>query len=203
MTAKIKNRKTAQNRMTQNSKKSELIKEVIVVEGRDDIDAVQKAVNADIIATHGYGISKATIDRIENAYKTRGIIILTDPDHAGNKIRQRLTDLFPDALQAYISKSEAKDKADTDIGVENASPDVIARAIEAAGRTLTEQHSEFTEKDMMYYGLAAGEGSRELRDALGRKLGIGYANSKGFLKRLNNYGISREDLENAIRDIEK
>ena len=82
MTAKIKNRKTAQNRMTQNSKKSKLIKEVIVVEGRDDIDAVQKAVNADIIATHGYGISKATIDRIENAYKTRGIIILTDPDLA-------------------------------------------------------------------------------------------------------------------------
>ena len=197
------NRKTVQRKMTHNSKNNELIKEVIVVEGRDDIDAVQKAVNADIIATHGYGISKATIERIENAYKTRGIIILTDPDHAGNKIRQRLTELFPNALQAYISKNEAKDKADTDIGVENASPDVIARAIEAAGRTLTEQHSEFTEKDMLYYGLSAGDGSRELRDALGRKLGIGYANSKGFLKRLNNYGISRADLENAINEIEK
>lgn len=189
------------HRKIQNKMNNKLIKEVIVVEGRDDIDAVQKAVNADIIATHGYGISKATIDRIENAYKTRGIIILTDPDHAGNKIRQRLTEMFPDALQAYISKSEAKDKTDTDIGVENASPDVIARAIEAAGRTFTEQHSEFTEKDMMYYGLAAGEGSRELRDALGRKLGIGYANSKGFLKRLNNYGIKRDDLERSITEL--
>ena len=29
-----------------------LVKEVIVVEGRDDIDAVKKAVNADVIATH-------------------------------------------------------------------------------------------------------------------------------------------------------
>ncbi len=189
------------HRKIQNKMNNKLIKEVIVVEGRDDIDAVQKAVNADIIATHGYGISKATIDRIENAYKTRGIIILTDPDHAGNKIRQRLTEMFPDALQAYISKSEAKDKTDTDIGVENASPDVIAKAIEAAGRTFTEQHSEFTEKDMMYYGLAAGEGSRELRDALGRKLGIGYANSKGFLKRLNNYGIKRSDLERSITEL--
>ena len=36
---------------------AELIREVIIVEGRDDIDAVQKAVSADIIATHGYGIS--------------------------------------------------------------------------------------------------------------------------------------------------
>ncbi len=62
---------------------AELIREVIIVEGRDDIDAVQKAVSADIIATHGYGISASTLDRIRRAYETRGIIILTDPDHAG------------------------------------------------------------------------------------------------------------------------
>ena len=187
--------------MNNQKKENKLIKEVIVVEGRDDIDAVQKAVNADIIATHGYGISRDTLARIENAYKTRGIIILTDPDHAGQKIRQRLTRQFPNALQAYISKNEALDKAETDIGVENASPQVIARAIEAAGRTLTEPQAQFTEKDMSYYGLAAGTGSRELRDALGRKLGIGYANSKGFLKRLNNYGITRETLEEALSEI--
>jgi ribonuclease M5 len=180
---------------------SDFIKEVIIVEGRDDIDAVQKAVNADIIATHGYGISRATLKQIENAYRTRGIIILTDPDHAGTKIRQRLTEMFPAALQAYISKSDALDKSETDIGVENARPETIAKAIEAAGRTLTEQHTEFTQKDMMYYGLAAGEGSKELRDALGRRLGIGYANSKGFLKRLNNYGINRDELEKALKEI--
>lgn len=187
--------------MKTEEKENRLIKEVIVVEGRDDIDAVQKAVNADIIATHGYGISRATLARIENAYKTRGIIILTDPDHAGQKIRQRLTELFPDALQAHISRNEAFDKSQTDIGVENASPQVIARAIEAAGRTLTEQHAAFTEKDMTYYGLDAGTGSRQLRDRLGQRLGIGYANSKGFLKRLNNYGITREELEGALKEL--
>lgn len=76
---------------------AELIREVIIVEGRDDIDAVQKAVSADIIATHGYGISASTLDRIRRAYETRGIIILTDPDHAGGRIRKRLTELFPEA----------------------------------------------------------------------------------------------------------
>lgn len=175
---------------------AELIKEVIVVEGRDDIDAVQKAVNADIIATHGYGISAATLARIRSAYETRGIIILTDPDHAGVRIRKRLTDLFPEAGQAYIARSEATKKED--IGVENASPEVIRRAIEAAGRTLTEQHTEFDESDMICYGLAGGGDARERRDWLGRKLGIGYGNAKAFLKRLNNYGISREDLESWL-----
>lgn len=179
----------------------DFVKEVIIVEGRDDIDAVQKAVNADIIATHGYGISGATIKQIENAYKTRGIIILTDPDHAGVRIRQRLTEMFPEALQAYISKQEAMDKSDTDIGVENASPDVIAKAIAAAGRTLTERRSEFDENDMIYYGLAGGADSKALRDRLGRKLGIGYGNAKAFLKRLNHYGILRDELESELSRI--
>lgn len=175
-----------------------LVKEVIVVEGRDDIDAVKKAVNADVIATHGYGISRDTIERIRNAYRTRGIIILTDPDYAGREIRRRLTELFPEAGQAYVSKNEAL--RGEDIGIENAEPEVIRRAVEAAGRTLTEQRSEFTESDMIFYGLAADPEAKARRDYAGRKLGIGYGNAKAFLKRLNHYGITREELEASLPD---
>lgn len=178
----------------------EIIKEVIVVEGRDDIIALNKSVHADVIATHGYGISKSTLERIRHAYETRGIIIFTDPDAAGNRIRRRLTALFPEAKHAYISRNEAR--AGDNIGVENASPEVIAKAIEAAGRTLTEFTAEYTMADMMDYGLTGGSGSRALRDALGRKLGVGYGNGSAFLKRLNGYGISREKLEKALVEIE-
>ena len=179
----------------------QIVKEVIIVEGRDDIDAVQKAVKADIIATHGYGISAATIERIRSAYEKRGIIILTDPDRAGLVIRRRLTEMFPEALQAHISKQEAI--SDGDIGVENADPEVIRLAVEAAGRALTEASSEFTPADMSYYGLTGAPFSRLLRDKLGRRLGIGYGNAKAFLKRLNGHGISRSDLEKEVGDILK
>ena len=138
---------------------AELIREVIIVEGRDDIDAVQKAVSADIIATHGYGISASTLDRIRRAYETRGIIILTDPDHAGGRIRKRLTELFPEAGQAYVSRGEAENG--DDIGIENAKPEVIRRAIEAAGRTMIDRTAEFDEADMAYYGLTGGICSAE------------------------------------------
>lgn len=177
------------------------IKEVIVVEGRDDMDAVGRAVDCDMIATHGYGISAATIDRIRHAYETRGIIILTDPDHAGLKIRQRLTALFPDAGQAYISRTDAIEKRDHDIGVENASPEVIRKALEAVGHSAGPSEQIYDASDMGRYGLTGTAGSRELRDRLGRKLGIGYGNGSAFLKRLNGYGISREDLEKALAEI--
>ena len=177
---------------------TEWIKEVIVVEGRDDIDAVQKAVNADVIATHGYGISGETIDRIRNAYRTRGIIILTDPDYAGSQIRRRLTQMFPDAGQAYVSQNEAL--RGEDIGIENARPEVIRRAIEQAGRTLTEQRAEFDEGDMLYYGLMGDPKAKARRDFIGKKLGIGYGNAKAFLKRLNHYGITRDELESCLTE---
>ena len=67
------------------------IREAIVVEGRDDVDAVSKACDALIIATHGFGITGDTWALIEKAYDELGIIIMTDPDYSGEEIRRRLT----------------------------------------------------------------------------------------------------------------
>ena len=63
-----------------------MIKEIIVVEGRDDVTAVKAAVDAEVIAVSGFGINKNTIDKIKEAQKRKGVIILTDPDFAGEKI---------------------------------------------------------------------------------------------------------------------
>ena len=63
-----------------------IVKEIIVVEGRDDTAAIKRAVDANTIETHGFGIRKETWDLIEKAYNEKGIIIFTDPDFAGNEI---------------------------------------------------------------------------------------------------------------------
>ena len=61
------------------------IKEVIVVEGRDDQAALSRAAECFTIATHGFGIRKETLDLIEKAYNEQGIIIFTDPDFPGKR----------------------------------------------------------------------------------------------------------------------
>ena len=64
------------------------IKEIIVVEGKDDIAAVKQAVDAHVIAVHGYSsFKKKTIEKLKQISLTNDIIILTDPDFAGKKIR--------------------------------------------------------------------------------------------------------------------
>lgn len=103
------------------------IREAIIVEGRDDVDAVGKAFDALIIPTHGFGITAETRRLIDKAYEEIGIIILTDPDHSGEEIRRKLAARYPCAKHAYIAREEAS--AGGDIGVENATPGAIAEAV--------------------------------------------------------------------------
>ena len=104
-----------------------MIKEVIVVEGRDDITAVKRAVEAELISVGGFGINEKIINKIREAQKRKGVIILTDPDFAGEKIRKIISKRVANVKHAYISQKEGT--KDGDIGVENASPETILRAL--------------------------------------------------------------------------
>lgn len=175
------------------------IKEIIVVEGRDDTDAIKKSVDAVTIETHGYGITKSTWDLIAKAYNEKGIIVFTDPDHAGEQIRRRIMEKFPDAKQAFLDRKSATKSGD--IGIENASPESIRQALEKAHCDIEERTELFTIDDMLAAGLTGQPDSSARRQQLGKILGIGYGNGKIFLQRLNKFGISRQEFDNALRQI--
>lgn len=177
-----------------------MIKEIIVVEGQQDVAAVRRAVDADVIATGGFTLSPATVREIKKAYETRGIIILTDPDSAGERIRRTLAALFPQAKHAFIDRPQAR-RGD-DVGVENAPPAVIAAALAAAHCEQWQRRQEFTRRDLRQAGLDGTADAAQRRAAVGRRLGIGYGNAKQFLHRLNAYGITRAEFAAALREEE-
>ncbi len=177
-----------------------MIKEVIVVEGRDDVTAVKRAVDAEVISVSGFGINGKTIEKIKEANKRQGVIVLTDPDFAGEKIRRIIAKRVPNIKHAYITQSEGT-KGD-DIGVENASPETIIRALNAAKCEVKEPRNEFTIQDMYYFRLTGDKDSKKRRDAVGKELNIGYSNTNQLLTRLNNYGITKEEFVAAIKKID-
>ena len=177
-----------------------MIKEVIVVEGKDDITAVKAAIEAEVIATNGFGYKKELIKTLKNISERRGIIILTDPDYAGEQIRRDLSKHIKNPKHAFLPQGKALKKGD--IGVENASKEDIIEAIQKARPSKVEKQILFKKEDLIEFGLSGGPDSRQKRDSLGHTLGIGYANSKQFLNRLNNFGISREEFIKAIERID-
>ena len=178
-----------------------MLKEVLVVEGKMDTVAIKRAVDAETIETGGFTLAPYTLARIEAAYKKRGIIILTDPDGAGARIRKFLTERFPDAGQAFVPRLEAYDH--NDIGIEQAKPEAIRKALSKVRFQEMKPRKEFSSRDLFVSGLSGSEQAAVRRDRLGAMLGIGYGNAKQFVHRLNNYGVTREEFQAALEQLDK
>ena len=175
------------------------IKEIIVVEGRDDSAAVKRAVLARTIETHGFGISAGTWELIQKAYHQKGIIIFTDPDFSGRRIRKKLAERFPKAKHAYLALSDATDAAkNRGVGVENASPSAILEALSNARGEFECVVPTFTSDDLRRLGFAGAPDSSARRAAVGKALGLGYSNAAAFLNMLNKYGVTTEELNEAL-----
>ena len=177
-----------------------MLKEVLIVEGKADVAAVSRAIEAECIITGGFKFTRRTLENISAAYKKRGIIILTDPDSAGENIRKFLSKKFPNAKHAYIPRDEAT--ANDDVGVEQASPESIRKALSKVRTLEINPREEFTAAEMIDFKLSSGVDSSKLRDKVGAILGIGYGNVKTFVRRLNNYGVTREEFLEAMRNVQ-
>lgn len=179
------------------------IEEIVVVEGRDDTQAVKKAVQCETIETHGFGLSEEMWKSLDTAYANKGLIILTDPDHAGYEIRRKIKSRYPDSKEAFMPRDKAR--MGTNIGVENAKPEAIREVlmkVKSEKRTSSEQTPQITEKMFAEAGLEGQSGSRKRRECVADKLGVAYGNSKALLSRINSFGITVEEFNEAVRAID-
>jgi ribonuclease M5 len=177
------------------------IKEIIVVEGKDDTTAIKRAVDADTIETNGSAISTETLEKIKLAQQARGVIVLTDPDFPGQRIRQIISDYVPNCKHAFIPKEAAIHKHGKGVGVEHASIQAIQEALKEAHIMNEEVVEAITREDLITAGLVGGTGAKERREKLGKLLKIGYTNGKQLYKRLLIFQISKEEFSAAIKTI--
>lgn len=183
----------------QKQNKKMKIKEIIVVEGRDDTIAIQQAVEADTIETGGSSLDQEKIERIRLAQERRGVIIFTDPDYPGERLRKLIAQQVPGCKHAFLPREKAVSPQGK-YGVEHASAEHIREALQqfrweapATGET------EITWSQLLDLGLIGKDASQKLRERLGNRLGIGYCNGKQLYKRLQAFRISREELESAYQ----
>jgi ribonuclease M5 len=177
------------------------IKEVIVVEGKDDTAKIRQAVDADTIETNGSAVNGDIIEQIKHAKEKRGVIIFTDPDYPGERIRHLVSNAVPECKHAFLSRAEAKAKHDKGIGIEHASAEAIRRALSLVYEVGTEYTSDITKEDLLHFGLIGGDRAKERREKLGEKLNIGYTNGKQLLKRLTMFHLTRGDLVTAMEKV--
>ena len=185
------------------------VKEVIVVEGRYDKNALSQVVDAVIIETSGFGIfnDRQKQKLLRKLAEERGLIILTDPDGAGFVIRNFIRGSVDPSLvkHAYVPDIAGKERRkataskEGKLGVEGMRPQVLLDALIRAGATIDdispdEKPQRITKTDMYKRGLSGGQGSREKRAALIKTLDLPEHLTADALLDVLNATMTREEF---------
>lgn len=163
------------------------VREVIVVEGRYDKNALSQVVDAVILETAGFGIFKDRQKQklLRTLSETRGLIVLTDPDGAGFVIRNFLkgcTD--PSRVKhAYVPDIPGRERRKSapskegKLGVEGMRPELLLEALRRAGASFEDEEdaphgARITKADLYARGLSGGAGSAQKRRDLLQRLDL-------------------------------
>ena len=170
---------------------------VFVVEGKNDALRLSRLYEADMIITGGLACPPETLATIARAAQNREIIIFTDPDSPGNRIRQKILQAAPNARQAFIPKEKALGR--NKVGVEHASDETLREAIDHLCEGGTREPS-LSYSDYVALGFTGQKNSAELRRKAAEALHLGFASGKTFYKWLNMAGVTKEELERILSD---
>lgn len=190
------------------------ISQVIIVEGKYDLIKLSAIVDALIITTDGFRIFKDKEKRelIKTVGEKNGVIILTDSDAAGFKIRAFLTSILPkDKIRhAYIPNIEGKEKRkDTPskeglLGVEGVDDATIISALERAGAQLAITDSndkKITKFDLFEFGLSGKQDSSSLRRRFLSTLGLPQRMSTNSMLDVLNSLITYNEFKEIMQKI--
>lgn len=190
--------------MESNNKNTEKFEEVVVVEGRDDTKRLKLFFpEIETIETNGSEISEETLLKIKKVAESRPVIILTDPDFNGERIRRKVAEVVPKAKQAFLKRADAvPSKSHGSLGVEHASRETLEHALNNLHeRVLGEvnETEQISHEFLLERGLIVGLDARKKRDFVGQQLEIGYANAKQFERRLVTFGITKTQLAEVLK----
>lgn len=190
------------------------IREVIVVEGRYDKNALKQVVDATVIETGGFGVfnDRERLALLRRLAKERGLIVLTDSDGAGFVIRNFLKGAIPghQVKHAYIPDIYGKERRkaapgkEGKLGVEGMKPQVLLTALERAGAVFEEEvcatpRASVTKADLYALGLTGTPDSAARRCALLKKLGLPERMTTNAMLEALNLLYSREELDGLMR----
>ncbi len=191
------------------------IKEPIVVEGKFDREQLKKVTDAPIICTGGFTLytDKSIIKAIRKFAETTGVIVLTDSDSAGFRIRnyiKQCVGLRGVVKHAYIPTIEGKEKRkkvpgkEGLLGVEGITEEELSKILASVTEIKNEDVSDekkITKAMLFEDGLSGGTDSRELRKKLATRLKLPVRLSTNGLLDILNCAIGYEDYKRALNEI--
>ncbi len=181
-----------------------MVKSLIVVEGIHDEERIKKIYpDAFVITTNGSEISKSTLEMIKEYSKAYNILIFTDPDHPGERIRAKIHEVVDNVYDLFLPKKPCISKNHKKVGVEHAPSSMIKEVLDKYLNTDIQNVSNITYQSLLNLNLVGNINASLIREKVSAKLNIGNPNAKTFLKRVQALGLSEEDLKSIIGELDE
>jgi ribonuclease M5 len=180
------------------------IKQTVIVEGKYDKIKLESIISANIITTDGFRIYSNSEKQalIRTLAEKNGLIIFTDSDSSGRRIRNFIKSLIGEGgykdkvINIYLPEIPGKEKRkaapskENLIGVEGADKQIIAGIFEKFGIASRAPHAErparkITKTDFYEDGLSGGSGSAEKRKYLCKKLNLPPMSANALVEAVN------------------
>ncbi|WP_338983497.1 ribonuclease M5 [Spiroplasma endosymbiont of Othius punctulatus] len=158
---------------------------IIVVEGKTDIEKLKSIYgnNINIISTNGLGINIQILNQLKELSKNNKIIIFTDPDGPGLKIREKISDYLDNkCFHAFVDKKNIKGNK---IGIAEAEKEDIKKALENLVEFTTTKQT-ITLEEYIDSEMYVKKNRIKICEKYGWPIDI---NSKRLFKWLNMYGV--------------
>ena len=172
---------------------------VIVVEGKTDVLFLETFIKPiDFIITNGSEISKQTLSTIKEYSKKYKIVVLTDPDFPGKKIRDIVNENIDNCYNAFVKKEVSIKK--NKVGVAESTKEEVLKSLQNLHIfSKNSQNNEITLTDLVNWGYL-NINQKEFRDYISNKYNFDIVNTKRFIKRINLLNIPiKEELESYGR----
>lgn len=193
------------------------LKEALIVEGKYDKIKLSSLTDALIITTDGFGVfkNKEKTALIKSLAESRGIIILTDSDTAGFKIRNYIKGCTRKGkiINVYIPEIFGKEKRKNEpskegkLGVEGIPADILKASLIKAGVAVNADSDVFDENKKEKWadkirlfddGFIGKHNSEEKRRSLLKELGLPSLLSANALIEVLNAMFTPEEYEKAL-----
>lgn len=175
---------------------------IIVVEGAHDVQAIKRVFkDANCLITNGSEVLEETKSMLKTLALDNDIIVFTDPDFPGERIRSKIHEIVPASIDVFIKKDLCISKNKKKVGVEHATDEDIYNALCPFLNGSAKNTSDVKMKDIIELGLNGGIGSKQKRDTISSKLNIGVPNAKTFLQRIRMLGLSLDTLKKMVGEI--
>lgn len=172
---------------------------IIVVEGKSDVAFLSSFITSEFVITNGSDVPEATISYLLEQSHNKDIIVLTDPDAPGEKIRHKLDSRIAGLKHCYVLKKDAIKKHK--VGIAETTKTAILEALNfpVGGRVATS--GNLKPSDILDLGLIGGSASASKRERIANHFHLGHVNGKQFLKRINSLNITRDQLQEDLCEI--